>query len=273
MIDLNNLTILIPVKIESYDRYYNLKIVLGYLNKNFKTNIKIIESDETSKIDFLKEFKNLNIDYSFQKLDKYEPYHRTKYLNEMIYSSETELVSNYDCDVLLPINTYVEVVSKLINDESDFIYPYKKGNGQKRLFYSQWYNSDYENNMHIFSKNFDLNIFENDPNTDIYSSLCGHSIFAKKESYINSFMENENFISYGPEDQERMYRFSKLGYRVEWYDNYVYHIEHTRSNDSWTTNPFFKKNCDLFEYIKTLSENDLINLYNSYDYIKKYKKI
>jgi len=270
MIDLKKLTILIPVKIESLDRYHNLKIVLGYLNNYFNTNIKIIESDENQKVDFLKDFKNLNIDYTFKKIHKYEPYHRTKYLNEMIFSSNTDIVSNYDCDVMLPINTYINVVDKLLNSEVDFIYPYKLGNGQKRLFYSKWYEIS-NTNMHVFSKDYNLSIFENDVNVDTYSTLCGHSLFAKKDSYLKSFMENENFISYGPEDQERMYRFKKLGYKVEWYDDYVYHIEHTRTNDSWTTNPYFDENCNLFERIKSLSKEDLLELYNNYDYIKKYK--
>ena len=40
----------------------------------------------------------------------------------------------------------------------------------------------------------------------------------KTEIYKKAYGENENFISYGPEDQERAYRFKKLGYKVEWYD-------------------------------------------------------
>lgn len=272
MIKLENLTIVIPVKIDTLDRYHNLKILLGYLNNSFYTNIKITESDVSSKIDFIEDFKNLNIEYSFLKLDKNEPYHRTKYLNQMIHSSKTEIVSNYDCDVLLPINTYRNVVSKLVYGDLDFIYPYKKGNGQKRLFYSKWYENK-NTNMHIFSEKYDLSIFENDINTDIYPSICGHVIFAKRRSYVEAFMENEDFISYGPEDQERLYRFQKLGYKVEWHDDFVYHMEHLRTNDSWTTNPYFIKNCELFEKIKSISSNELLELYNNYEYIKKYRSL
>ena len=104
MINLKDLTIIIPVKIESQDRYFNLKTVLGYLNHHFKTNVRIIESSSDGpKIDFLKNFKNLHIDYEFQILNHGESYHRTKYLNQMINKTKTKVIANYDIDVFFQI--------------------------------------------------------------------------------------------------------------------------------------------------------------------------
>ncbi len=276
MIELNDLTIVIPVKIESSDRYNNLKTVLGYINNHFKTNIKIIEeTPNIPKIDFLDNFKNLSIDYKFCVVSNSTPYHRTKYLNEMIFSTETKIVSNYDCDVFFPVETYVNVVNKLLNNESDFIYPYTNGWGQKQLFYSNWYNHPLKDKVYYpmfkFVQDFDISVFDNDVNVGTHISSYGHSVFAKTDSYKNAFGENENFISYGPEDQERAYRFKKLGYKVEWYDGFVYHIEHSRTSDSWLSNPFFNSNCKLFEDIKELSEEELVEFYNNQNYLDKYK--
>ena len=46
-------------------------------------------------------------------------------------------------------------------------------------------------------------------------------------------MENENFKAYAPEDKERFYRFNTLGYSVGRINNYVYHLEHARGENSW----------------------------------------
>ncbi len=272
MIDLTNLTIIIPIKIESEDRLSNIKILLGYLNTHFITNIKIIETYvDYPKIDFIDLYNNLIIDYKNEQISNNEPYHRTKYLNMMLFDTKTEIISTYDSDVLLPIDTYINVVNELVSSKFDFIYPYGNGLYQKQLFYSGWYKNNNKCNMYHFSKKFDLSVFDDDPNVFLQNSYCGHSIFAKTKSYIDAFGENENFISYGPEDQERLYRFKKLGYNVKWYDDFVYHIEHIRTNDSWTTNPFFIKNCELFEKIKLMSSEDLIKIYSDYEYIQKYK--
>lgn len=276
MIELKDLTIVIPVKIESSDRYNNIKTVLGYINHHFKTNIKIIEeSNDTPKLDFLDELKNLSIDYKFCKVDSSVAYHRTKYLNEMIFSTTTKVVSNYDSDVFFPVETYVNVVQNILDGDVDFVYPYIFGDGQKQLFYSKWYENSLKEwifyPMCKFVQEWDISIFNDDENIKIYPSSYGHSIFASTEKYKKAFAENENFISYGPEDQERCYRFKKLGYKVDWYDGYVYHIEHTRTSDSAESNPHYKGNCDLFTHIKSLTTEEIIEYYNSQEYIKKYK--
>lgn len=277
MINLDELTIVIPVKIESSDRYNNLKTVLGYINHHFKTNIKIIEeSPDNPKIDFLDNFQNLSIDYKFYQVPSNEPFHRTKYLNEMIFSTTTKVVSNYDSDVFFPVQTYVDVVNSIINREFDFVYPYLLGQGQKQLYYSKWYESKLAQwtPMWKFIQDWDINVFDGDSeHVKMWASAYGHSIFADTNKYKAAFGENEEFISYGPEDQERAYRFQKLGYNVNWYNGYVYHIEHMRTNDSSIGNPQFNTNCQIFEHIKTLSKDELLDYYKNITYLKKYNKV
>ncbi len=279
MIQLDDLTIVIPVKIESTDRYNNIKTVLGYINHHFKTNVKIIEeSNDSPKIDFLDSLTNLSIDYKFYQVPESVAYHRTKYLNEMIFSTTTKVVSNYDSDIFLPVDTYVKVVDTIVKGEMDFIYPYKHGdNGQKQLFYSRWYEDPLKQwiyyPMFKFIQDWDIKNFDDDENVKLYYASFGHSVFASTQKYKEAFGENENFISYGPEDQERAYRFQKLGYKVSWFDNFVYHIEHTRTSDSAQSNPHFTNNCEIFNHIKTLSKEELIEYYNSQEYIKKYNTI
>ena len=54
MNDLSHTTFIIPIRVESTDRYYNIKAVLGYLNYHFKTNVKIFEVfPKKTRLDFL----------------------------------------------------------------------------------------------------------------------------------------------------------------------------------------------------------------------------
>ena len=82
--DLRETTFIIPVCIESDDRYNNAKSVLGFLNKHFKTNIIIHElTKNVSKLDFLNSLSNLKINHIVEK-NSLDYYHRTKQLNTML---------------------------------------------------------------------------------------------------------------------------------------------------------------------------------------------
>ena len=83
-------------------------------------------------------------------------------------------------------------------------------------------------------------------------------------------MENENFKSWGPEDQEKHYRFPKLGYNVGRFNSFVYHLEHSRGKDSETINPYFKDNMDLFSKLETFTEEELKTYYNNQTYLRNY---
>ena len=52
----------------------------------------------------------------------------------MLSQSKTDVVINYDCDVLLPIDSYVNAYESIINGESDVVYPFGAGNYQKQIF-------------------------------------------------------------------------------------------------------------------------------------------
>lgn len=267
MVDLLDCTFIIPIRIESEDRYHNAKAILGYLNHHFKTNIKIYEVfSSTSNLDFLPSLTNLNLHYKYELLPDNEPFHRTKYLNIMLDDTTTDIVSNYDADVLLPVDVYVDVVNHLKLKKSDFVYPFILGEGQKKLHYSKWYEDRNKDllywSMIRFLETFNIK-FLDDEDTFISESLSsyGHCFFARTQSYKSAFGENEDFISYGPEDVERFHRFEKLGFKVDWWSNHVYHLEHFRTNDSCKDNPFFEKNNQLYKNLINMDKQELIDYY------------
>lgn len=271
MSKLENTTFIIPLRIESDDRMRNIITVLCFLLSKFDSKVIVKESDTNSVFaesvfPQIKEFledKVQNLTHVFEKSEDVV-FHRTRLLNEMLNMTTTDVVVNYDCDVLLEEQTYYKSVSKIVDDGFDLIYPYGKGSYQQQVFandeiVSEFINEDF--NFEILTKN-----------SRNYLSDRGHVQFFKRTSYIDGGMENENFMAYGPEDWERHDRFVKMGYNVGRIDDIIYHFEHKRTQNSWTHNPHFSSNENLFKYLDGLSRESLIEYYKNEKYLKKYKK-
>lgn len=250
--DLTESTFIIPLRIESNDRAINTCITLRYLCKYFNTNIIILEHDYQQKVPNILKFYGLEIyvKYIFKQRDT-EIFHRTKFLNEMLEFVTTRVVINYDIDVLLHPLVYVNAQEKILNGY-DLVYPYFFGRSQYKIL---------PDGRDLLVKSLELN--------DQLTKLCisaqseyGHCQFFLTDSYKKGGMENEAFISYGPEDKERGYRFQKLGFNVIWLDNYIYHIEHTRGVNSSYSNPYNEHNNNLFQKIKNMSIDQLRAYYN-----------
>ena len=272
--NLTDTTFIIPVKIESDDRLRNAITVCCFLLSKFDTNILIKEVNsepvfENEALPQIKEFigDTSNISYYFEKESDDSFFHKTRYFNELLCKCNTDVVSAYDIDVLLPVSTYLKA-EKMCKDEYDLVYPFGFGTQenqvkwQKKVFASDELVSDFLN------QNFDFSIFENHSQKD--RAQWGHAQFFKRESYIEGGMENENFKAWGPEDEEKHYRFPKLGYNTGRIFDWVYHLEHSRGDDSERTNIYFRDNLKLMEDIRSLSEEELKNYYNTQEYLKKY---
>ena len=272
--NLTDTTFIIPVKIESDDRLRNAITVCCFLLSKFDTNILIKEVNsepvfENEALPQIKEFigDTSNISYYFEKESDDSFFHKTRYFNELLSKCNTDVVSAYDIDVLLPVSTYLKA-EKMCKDEYDLVYPFGFGTQenqvkwQKKVFASDELVSDFLN------QNFDFSIFENHSQKD--RAQWGHAQFFKRTSYIEGGMENENFKAWGPEDEEKHYRFPKLGYNIGRVIDWVYHLEHSRGDDSERTNIYFRDNLKLMEDIRSLSEEELKNYYNTQEYLKKY---
>ena len=273
MENLKNCTFMIPVRIEHQDRYNNAKSVLGFLNHHFETNVIIYEVSESgeSKLDFLSGLKNLKIDHTIEILSVRKAFHRTKYLNIMLDKVETPVVVNYDIDVFLPPQSYLICRDRIIKGEVDVYYPYSFGTSQyqvPRMDRTQ-FNLD-------FSPQSILTALGNNSPRGIsrYYSEYGHCIFFNTEVYRKFGGENEEFISYGPEDKERGIRFKAFTDKVEWLDDVVFHFEHHRGNDSSLANPHTNTNNLLLGRIQSLiKDGGLAEYYRDRPYYKEYSKI
>lgn len=275
MIDLSNATFIIPLRIESEDRMRNIITVLCFLLGNFNTQIIVKEVDKSSTfnqdvLSQVEEFlgKDANVLHIFEKSD--DPvFYRMHILNEMLIKTKTDVVINYDCDVILPVESYVNAYNSILKKECDVVYPFGSGNYQKQIHATD------ELVTNFLTNDFDFSILEERSN--IWSSDFGWVQFFNRQVYIDGGMENENFRGSSPEDKERFYRFTTLGYKVGRINNLIYHLEHSRGSNSWPTsmhgNPYMQNNLQLWETLQRMNMEQLQEYYSKQEYLKKYVSI
>jgi hypothetical protein len=272
-INLLEATFIIPVRIESPDRLRNVVTTTAFLMENFDTNIIIKEVDaepvfQRDAIPLLEEILDLNIwqtnfNYIYEKSD--DPlFHRQRILNEMIMESDTHIVVNYDADAILPKESYELAYKGIMDGVYDVVYPYGSGMFQKQVAAT-------DVTVSQFLETGDYEFL--DAVSKVHTSDFGWVQFFKRSSYIQGGMENENFKAYAPEDKERFYRFNMLGYGVGRIENYVYHLEHARGENSWFNNPHMDGNMAEWDKIQGMSKDNLLKYYSEQEYLQKYAGI
>ena len=139
-IDLTKATFIIPIRIESEDRLRNIITVVAFLLETFDTNILIKEVDtysvfEEKAMPILHNIVDvdININHIFEKSDD-KLFHRQRIINEMLMEAKTEVIFNYDSDVILPLESYVKSYQSILDKTFDVVYPYERGNFQKRVY-------------------------------------------------------------------------------------------------------------------------------------------
>ena len=265
--DLSKATFIIPIKIESDDRLRNVITTVCFLLDNFDTTVMVKEVDDQSRFvqDALPQIIAFcdNVDGLVHKFEYSEDlsFHRQKVLNEMVMESKTEIVVNYDCDIILPISSYIGAYNSILEKKTDVVYPYGDGEYQYRVM------ADDDLVSEFLSNDFDFSILEK--KSTKYDAKYGFCQFFNREVYIEGGLENENFVAYAPEDVERFYRFGTLGYSVGRLNSMVYHLEHERTPNSWFTNPHMAENNEEWDKVQKMDSETLRKYITSQDYYQR----
>lgn len=255
-IQLNDLTFVIPVYIDSKDRIFNVNYIIDYLYNNFNSKIIVCEN---SKVPLFEKYKNEKFEYHFLYSED-DIFHKTKTLNYLYNKSKTKFICAEDTDILVNPNSIKKAYDLLKENKYNFVYPF---------------NSD----IYDITKN-KLNILESNKYIKIdkeylefrCSKATGCIFMFNKKEFEKYGLENENFIGWGAEDDERYTRLEKLGNDIFYIqDGPVYHIKHFRGKYSRPLTGFknYKQdNVDEFKKVKNLSKEELLS------YIKSgFKKI
>ena len=288
MIDLKNVDFIVPLRIDTGDRLRNVIMTTSYLLHHFDYTVTIKEVDSEHRfeeyalpiIKRLVDTKNLNHIWE-EETRTDDAFHRTKVLNDMVMDSKCDIVVNYDTDLILPVDTYTQAV-EMLQGEYDVVYPYRFGNHGERkvnLPFTIETQEDMDNFetkevASEFIKGYDNTVL--DDHFFYYHSEQGYGWaeygmvqFFNRQAYIDGYLENENFIAYAPEDCERYHRWELLGYNIGRVDNYAYHLEHQRTQNSWYHNPHMQHNNQLWEELRVLTKEQLIAYYEDQQYVKE----
>ncbi len=225
---MKDLTFLIPTRIETEDRLRNIISSVSYLLKHLpaKVIVKEVSNHPTFKHRAMPEIKKYsdtsNLTYLYEETE--EPlFCKSKVLNDLIVAADTKFVVNYDADCILPLTSYHQAYAVLQSGKADVVYPYGCGVYQWKAEY----------NMQVYEEfvsTLDYRIL--DKRKTLSNSTIGWTQFVNRQKYIDSYMMNENFISWGCEDDEFYFRMSTLGNRIARLDDYVYHLERIMKNKS-----------------------------------------
>ena len=265
-VDLKDTTFMIPLRIETQDRMRNAITVLTYLLRGFNTNVMVLENDSnpTFKENVLPvleqsvpAFNLKNLNYMYEESEEYM-FHRTRMLNDMTMKADTDIVVNYDTDILLPKNVYSQACQVIRDGTASFVYPYGMGNYQFQVQATD------EQVTNFINSNFNFLAFTSKRQWD---AKFGFVQFCDRKEYIRLGMEIEDFKAYGYEDDERFQRFSRLSkvYRIE---DMVWHLEHERTSNSWFNNPHIESNKKLYEKLIKLKPKELLKYCQTQQYMR-----
>jgi hypothetical protein len=219
-IDLTDVTFLIPVRIDSEGRLQNLLMVIAYLHKHFDTHIIVAESDGTSRVPV---HRLPSCCRYFFIQDDDPKLHRTRLNNRLIKQSDTAIVALYDTDAVLAPEQIKAAVETIRNGNAHYASPY---NGEFL---------DVDKMLKgLFGRVLDAGILQCNKNKlmVVTKRSWGGACFLLKEAYIEAGMENERFLSWGPDDIERVKRLEILGYTIRRVEGPLFHLNHERKENS-----------------------------------------
>ena len=218
---LPDISFVIPLRVDFPERIRNILIVLDFINKNFDSEVIVLEADTERR--FYPDINNKEIKYLFVE-DKHPVFHRTKYLNLLYAMAVNPILAVWDTDMLLPAEQIEEAAQEIRQGKSVIAIPY---NG---YFYLT---SDDLVCRYQALKDFNF-LKGNVMNTMNGQLSVGGAFLVDREKYLKAGGENENFTGWGPEDVERLKRMEIL------YDKPVYqsagcayHLWHPRTNSRY----------------------------------------
>lgn len=246
-IDLTDCTFTIPVSYDHPDREENLSLCLNALKRDFHTKV-LIQEQSWNKLKFEHFRKHDENVIGFLHLHD-QKFHRTKMLNQMARHATTDIVANWDADVLIPPVQILMAVMAL-RDGMQMVFPY---DGRfARVPRKPWLKRIRDTDIGIVGKTVFAGM------TERFASVGGAVMF-RRADFLAHGGENERFISYGPEDVERAERFPRLGFKHTRIKGPLYHINHYVGVNSSNKNPFFAAGQRELERVRGLSDKALKN--------------
>lgn len=256
MYDLKDVTILIPLRIDSVERMSNLDTLLEFLCRESDLQILILEADEYPHYQVKKEYPFVR--YHFMK-DADPVFYRTYYLNRLLELAQTPFAGIWDTDVIVSFEQIADAVTALRNGKAVMSIPY-----DGRVYSVPAGYSD------VFRRNLDLeSLYLHIPDSVLVlgNISVGGAILVDRVEYRKAGGENEHFYGWGPEDFERVKRMEKLQLPVYRSEGPLFHLYHpVGMNSRYASSALERRNqSELFAIQKMTQEELLQDIRTWYD--------
>ena len=250
---LHDVTFTIPVHWDHKDRQHNADLSVCMLLSAFHTNIIMCEQGGDK-------FKYFAQWVKYMQLPG-DVFHRTKMLNDMANIAETDIVVNWDCDVIIP-PMQILLATEALRAGADVVFPY---DGRfARMPRNTWFAP--------IQRHLDIGLVGSAKfkGREHGHNSVGGAVMFNKDAFIDGGMENEYMISFGPEDCERNDRFKKLGYDVRMTGGSLFHMDHYCGVNSGKGNPYFDANHKELEKIRAMTADQLRDYIDTWPWRSQY---
>lgn len=235
----DDLTITLAVRIDTDDRLRNLLATVRAVRSSTTARVLVGIGDPAAIAHSLPEgVEVLPVD------DAPGAFHRTRVLNDLARAVHTPFLANLDADVVVPAAQWADALDRL-RSTADMVLPYAGPVTEVPFAHHPWLERD------------DIDAMPTVLHTLMHPASVGCCVLWRRSAYLAAGMENERFISWGAEDDERLARASTLGLDVQRSAGPLYHLRHRRGVDSGPDNPNFAANVAEFDRIAAMSRPEL----------------
>ena len=237
----DDLTIVIPLRVDSARRLHNAVVCTNTLLASTTSRVIVgTHSPEAIADHFDSRVEIIRIDD-----DPLQNFHRTRIINSLTEHVKTEFFANLDCDIVVSPHQWQQTLEALRTQSADVVYPYDGEMIEIPYAYFPWIeNNDFD------SLPLALRVV-------IHKNSVGGCVVWRRQAFLEFGMENEHFVSWGFEDDERLARAQTLGLGIHRIPGPVFHLHHPRGPNSTGIHPFYEKNQQELQRISQMSSTEL----------------
>lgn len=252
-----DVTIVIPLRIDSEERKQNIDALLAYLSALPELRVVILEAAPSKQYNLIKKYFQVT---SFFEPDTDPVFYRTYYINRLLETVTTPIIGVWDADVYVPYAQMEAAVQQIRSGNAVLSYPYD----------GRFYCLSPEQSR-VYRRQLLSGVAAGRPeapdNLPFWPDSVGGAFFVDRTRYLEAGGENEYFYGWGAEDRERFCRITSLDRPVMRVDGPLFHFYHPDGGNShFADSAAERRNRQELEIVACLKKEEIL------PYTEKWRK-